>query len=855
MKKLTKLLLFLLLAGVLSSCKKEEVQEEIAIRYYNEADYEGKEFKMESSDLLFELDKATTTFTVTQKSTGKVWYSNPTGAADDVIADTSSKRLLQSILALEYSNVNELLVNLNTFEHSVNIEHTDQKGIYTIEQPDANTIKVNYSIGKVEKTYIIPPAIPDARMMELYEKLDKTAKRWVENWYRKYDINSLLATDNKSELLARFTDLETTCVWEIRPGIKNHQKQKLQDAFAAIGYTKEEYEKDLLYYDAAAGKEKPLYNISVIYRLEGDKLTVEVPFDEIEYKKDFPITELTLLPYFGAGSSKEDGFLFVPEGSGALINFNNGKTNLSAYYAQLYGWDYGMKRDVVVNETRAAFPVFGISHTDGAMLAIVDDYSSFATIQADVAGRRHSYNYAYASYDMVHGSKMDVSSKSDKTIIAYEKGLPEGSIKQTYLFLGAEENTYSDMAKAYREVLLEKHPELQKTENANAPISIEVIAAIDRVKQVVGMPVTLPEVLTDFEAAKAIITEMSADGYSNLSLRYTGWMNGGINHSLPKDIDVTSGMGGEKGLKDLISATNNLGVDLYLTGRTQNAYDSSMSDGFMKSRDAAKYISREVVEIPEFSTIWFADINEGRLEHHYLLRPSVCVTLMQSLADSAKEYGVGVGYEDTGYLLSGDYNQKRSVTREASMDMQTAKLAEIKAAGTKVAMTGGNEYVLPYADLLTQVDLFGKDSLILDAKVPFYEIAIHGLVDYTGNAVNLSGDAWDTVLKSAETGAGLAFTFYSEPSSLVQGTEYMDFFGANYDGWKEKAKEYATRYEKEMAGLNNQFITEHVILADGVTKTVYEDNTVVYVNTTAFEYVDANVKIPARDYLVERSEK
>ena len=853
MKKLAKLLVFLLLAGVLSGCSEETVEKEIELRAYKAADYEGIDFTMESDDLLFALDPATTTFTVTQKSTGKVWYSNPVDAAADPIADAASKRLLQSVLALEYSNVNELAVNLNTFEHSISIDHGEGTGIYTLEKIDANTIKVNYSIGKVSRTFIIPPSVPDARMMEWYEKLDRSMQKKVENYYRKIDINNLLATDDKAALLEMYPDLETTCVWEMRAATKDHQKETLQKAFAEIGYTVEEYTKDLEYYPPVGGNEKPVYNLSIVYRLDGDRLVVEVPFEDIEYKADYPITDLTLLPYFGAGTTADEGFLLVPEGSGAVINFNNGKTNLSAYYGQLYGWDYGMKRDVVVNETRAAFPVFGISHADGAMLGIVDEYSTLANIQADVAGRRHSYNYAYASYDMVHGSKMDVSAKSDATIIAYEKNLPEGSIKQTYLFL--EGNTYSDMAKAYREDLLKKYPDLQKTENANAPVSVELIAAIDRVKQVLGMPVTLPEVLTDFEDAKALINDMAEDGYENLSLRYAGWMNGGINHSLPKDIDITSGMGGEKGLKSLISTTDALGVDLYLTGRTQNAYDSNIFDGFMKSRDGAKYISREIIEIPEFSKIWFADINEGRLEHHFLLRPSVCVTLMQSIADYAKEYNVGVGYEDVGYLLSGDYNQRRPVSREEAMDMQAAKLAEVKAAGTKVAMNAGNEYVLPYADLLTQVDLYGKDNLIFDERVPFYEIAIHGLVDYTGNAVNLSGDAWGTVLKSAETGAGLAFSFYTEKSSLIQGTEYMDFFGANYDGWKDKAKEYAARYEKEMAGLNNKFITEHRILADGVTATIYEDNTVVYVNTTEFEYADETVTIPARDYKVERSEK
>ena len=87
----------------------------------------------------------------------------------------------------------------------------------------------------------------------------------------------------------------------------------------------------------------------------------------------------------------------------------------------------------------------------------------------------------------------------------------------------------------------------------------------------------------------------------------------------------------------------------------------------------------------------------------------------------------------------------------------------------------------------------------------------------------------------------------------MQGTEYMDFFGANYDAWKETAKAYADRYEKDMKGLNNKSITDYRILAEGVTATVYEDNTVVYVNKTKADYVDDAVKIPARDYVVERS--
>ena len=305
MKKFSKLLIFLLLAGMLSGCAEEVVEKEIVLREYDEEEYADVEFKLESEELIFEMDPATTQFTVTQKSTGKVWASNPEGAADDPIADAASKRLQQSTLIIEYSTINELATILNTFEHSIT------NGLYTLEKTE-DAVKVNYSIGKVSKKFIIPPSVPEARMMEFYDQLDRSAQKRVDNAYKKIDINDLLPTDDKDALLALYPDLETTCVYEMRPATKDHQKEKLEEAFAAVGYTEEEYEKDLLYYPASGADNKKVYNISIVYRLEDDELVVEVPFEDVEYNSEYPITEISLLPYFGAGSSEQEGFLFVP---------------------------------------------------------------------------------------------------------------------------------------------------------------------------------------------------------------------------------------------------------------------------------------------------------------------------------------------------------------------------------------------------------------------------------------------------------------------------------------------------------------------------------------------------------------
>jgi hypothetical protein len=55
---------------------------------------------------------------------------------------------------------------------------------------------------------------------------------------------------------------------------------------------------------------------------------------------------------------------------------------------------------------------------------------------------------------------------------------------------------------------------------------------------------------------------------------------------------------------------------------------------------------------------------------------------------------------------------------------------------------------------------------------------------------------------------------------------------------------------KDFNGLFNQAITDHVILADGVTMTVYEKGTRVIVNISDFPWDYDGVTIGAYNYMV-----
>ena len=74
--------------------------------------------------------------------------------------------------------------------------------------------------------------------------------------------------------------------------------------------------------------------------LEGNRLQLSVDEASITEGEEFQLKSMTFLPYFGSGYSDEtDGYLFVPDGSGALIRFQKPTNYSSTFSKKVYGKD------------------------------------------------------------------------------------------------------------------------------------------------------------------------------------------------------------------------------------------------------------------------------------------------------------------------------------------------------------------------------------------------------------------------------------------------------------------------------------------------------------------------------------
>ncbi len=844
LKLLPSIIVLLIIVGaalyVINTKAPTEVKEPIPPYAFDGND---KPVVIDNGQLKLTMDPATTEFTVEVKDSGKVWYSNPKDAAEDTAALDDQKNYLQSPFILSYSITQGLETTYNSFAFSA------QNGIYEIV-PGENEIRVNYSLGSVQKEFTIPPVITKTNFEKFMGNLDKKEVDLIKQYYKKYDINKLTPKDNKDELLASYPVLETDVIYVLRSGTKDNVRKTIQDKFEAAGYTYDDYLADKELDLSSSSSDTPIFNASVVYKLDGKDLVVEVPFKDLDFDPETPIYTVTPLPYFGAGGPEDQGFMLVPEGGGAIINFNNGKTSQSSYYTNVYGWDMCLSRDAVVHNTRAYYGVYGISEGNDSFVCILENGRSYASIQADIAGKNHSYNFVNAKYSVCQREQYDVGDIANSEIYEYATDLPDETITQRYKFVNS--GSYVDMAKTYGEYLQKEYAGyLDPVSDTSTPVAIEMVGAIDKVKQIAGVPVSRPLKLTSYSEASNILDQLTAAGLTNMHVKLSGWCNGGVQQKVLSKTKTIGALGSKKDLQNLVSSAEANGNTVYLNGITQYAYNSNLLDGFFSYRDAAKFISKERAELYEYSNVTYGQ-RENSDHKYFLLHTDVANKYADNLVKTSQKYGAGASFQDLGMDLSSDFYKKKTYSREAVLNEQVAKLENYNNNGTPLMINMGNDYAVPFCQMVTGMDLRGSEYTIIDECIPFYQLAVHGRVDYTGRAINTCGNMENEILYAAEYGAGLCFELMNESSFATQKTLYTQYYGAYFDAVKDNLVNIYTRYNKELGHTFNQEMTGHDNLTSDVSCTEYADGTKVYVNYGYSDYTADGVKVPARDYVVTR---
>ena len=592
------------------------------------------------------------------------------------------------------------------------------------------------------------------------------------------------------------------------------------------------------------------------YRLEQDKLVVSIPASGIVEYGDCYLYRIQLLRYMGAAHSSEDGYMVVPNGSGSLIYFNNGKTSADNYTQYIYDIDPMVSTYTTLeNVSSAKLPVFGICRTDRSMLVTVEDGATTALITASVSGSYNDYNYVYPTFVLRNIDNLRMFGNSTTDVYVMEPNLYDINMQVSYAFPGEDYQGYAGLANYYRERLIAEGVLTPDKTGGDIPFYYDVIAGVKETAHFLGTQYLHTFSMTSFGQAKEMAEALSQDGITNQVMNLQGWFNGGYYHNAPHNIKVPLKLGGKSGLEKLEDAINGLGGRLYVDVAFQRV--TFADDGFNYNAESSRYYGSGYVAA-------FGQVNPTTLRNtsgldyyetrYDLLSPKFLPRYVSKFVKKIKKYDVGgISLRDLGNVLTSDKKRTEIINREEALDVVLGQFELLKGTGKRLMTSEANAYSFAYSTDIINVPITDNSYAIVDESIPFYEMVIHGCISYSTELLNYEDaeDMTGVVLQMIEAGASPHYVFTWKDSSEMKNTGLNRYYATTFDIWKGEAVEIYNRVNEALKHVSGAMIVNHEILDGGVRKVTYDNGVIIYINYGSETQKVDGMEIPAMSYRME----
>ena len=719
----------------------------------------------------------------------------------------------------------------------------------------------------------------DAEKTALREQLEEELDEYVAEY-------PIILTEDLYEL---YTDAIST----------TRNKKLLISYWETCGYTRNDLDYDHMSVGYVSNSGGVGFDIPVEYVIEGNTFRATIVTSEIVTPAEVGITRLNFLPGFGAADDTViDGYTLVPDGCGTLIPINAEDQRQTGYQVPIMarhrdealsqnGRDYS---EIPYYET-TILPVFGQKQDDNAFFCIVEEGYEFGNIVAYVADRFTKYNSAFAAFfptvtdDIYYSSgstsgikmfpKVEIAEEElvierkvnketgevtieekVKTVVNNYCRLPASNLSLRYSFLSGDKADYVGMAEYYRLYLMNTYG-MEKMEATDATaFYVDLYGIMDKKVSYVGFPINTKYALTTFEEAEEIVGELFSLGIEDLTVRYVGMINGGLQQRYAGNFKVERNLGGKSDYKEFIANMDALGVNVYPDIDVAHVYQDRLFDGFSPDNDTAMTLGKQeaIIFDTNISTGKKDLLNDSEYYHpRWIVSPKVYEELFDEIQSNLEDFdNMHVSFGTLGYKLSSDFDLDMIIDRGQSARVTADQLRQLEDAGYDILVERGFAYTLPYVTTVLDIPMTSSFFSVAEYDVPFVQLVIHGLIEYAGEPLNVTQDVQYNILKCLEYGAGVYARFMYEDDSVFQSTYFLNLYSMNYKNWMDEAKTIYNAVNEAIGDVQNQFIVDHERLAENVYRTTYEGGKQVIVNynTADVTVEELGVTICARDYVV-----
>ena len=869
----------------------------------------------ENRHLQLYMDYQTTEIAVYCKETDRIWYSNPPGREEqETIARGRTRDRLSSQLQISFYTPGDRQRFMNNYTDSILIDQFDiqrlengvridyqlgaiwqeeqyipimisqsrmeEKILQKIEEGDRELVSsMYYSVKLVEKpedyerfdVYGVDKeeVFGDYTMVTEEELSERDRQRFFNNLFTRI-------VDNREEY-SEFEDVTGEDIihfseehgYILRDRLASWDLEDLIDVLQKAEYTPWDVIEDHLANNLNPPQRSiRVFDIPLEYRLERDTLVVSIPADEINYPIDaldpdrdglrstMPLVRIRVLENFGAADKTEQGYMFVPDGSGALIYLNNEKTGSPAYSQDLYGRELSSRprEEMRSHQNDLHLPVFGLTNEQQAWLAVIEEGAAIGRIEADISGRTNSYNTVNASFNTIPQAQVSLSGHLEdheqRFMNVYQSRSYKGNISVRYHFLDESEADYVGMAHTYQDYL-ENRGQIEQLEPVdNIPFMLEILGSIHKRGRVLGVPLRVVESLTTYNQTTEIVDQLLHREIENIILKYTGWFKGGTEHNFPGNYNLESAVGTREELIALESYLRNHNIPFYPEIGFQYLYNNKLFDGFRARRDGARFINRRTAYVSKYNMANY-QVESG--DRKYILSPGRLEQTREDFMSGYESLEIeNLALRHIGQHLNSDYRYRtdRLIDRPSSEELIVEHLRELTGSyDLNLMLKGSNAYTLPFSNILTDMPLQKTPHNIIDRGIPFMQIVLHGYYNYSGQPINLTARE-DNFLKILETGALPYFKWIYEPSDTVKHTPFSEYYSLHYGEWIENAADYYHSLNDVLQEVHHLPIVEHKKIQDNVYLTGFQNGREIIVNYSSNKVEYKGEEISAGSYLV-----
>lgn len=594
--------------------------------------------------------------------------------------------------------------------------------------------------------------------------------------------------------------------------------------------------------------------IPVQYVLEEDCLAASIISEGIEEEvwedpdtdpeKKQSVMNVALLPFMGAAGSDDEGYLIIPDGSGALIHFNNGRTGAAIYQQDVYGRDDALTiRKAATTTYDVNMPLFGIVRNGRALMAVVENGDYQAQLNAMVNGQLTGYSNAYFAAQYIHmeaNTIMPGSEHSTDVMLPTNTFRDMGNFTVRYYPLAAENATYADVAAAYRAQL-----GLKESIADAATQQLEMVASIPSIDTFLGVPYESVRVLTSYEQAAQTLRDFAAEGLNDLTLRYTGWSKQSVRGKMVTGLDLDNRLGGKKAFDGLRQAVKETGAEMVLAVDLIDIYEDG--NGYWSLFAATDSVNSTAKQVPEFLQSTGYQDPEGK--PWYLLSPDKVPEAARKLAENLSGQVDGVSLSMLGNTVYSSFGKTGISRTSAGMYWQQA-LETLSGKIQTLSAKTASAYAFPYIEQVDATPCASSRFEVTDMEIPFYQMVTHGAMVLYTEPANEDGNVRKALLRAIEYGMYPSWRVIAGDTALLSGTDYASWHAASLDAWREVIKNTAA-WMAPLGVYAGMQMTGHEQVTATLSVTTYANGDMVLVNYGSEDAEHLGVTVPALGYAIK----